>query len=73
MSAVLLLLLSLLAVAVPTVGVGLTIRLFRSRITKPDLVETLVAIAAGLGAAADGGLARFRQICWETAFRTSAS
>lgn len=59
MSAVLLIVLCLLAVAVPAVGVGLTIRLFRSRVTKPDLVETMVAIAAGLGAAVAAGVIGF--------------
>jgi hypothetical protein len=57
---VLALFLSLLAVAVPTVGAILTFRDFRTRVTtKPDPVETVVAIVAGLLAAALAGVIGF--------------
>ena len=56
---VLTLFLSLLAVAVPTVGAILTFRGFHTRVTRPDPVETVVAVVAGLVAAVLAGVIGF--------------
>jgi hypothetical protein len=58
-AAVLPLIVSLLTAVILVVGVILTIHVFHSRRTKPDLGETVVAIAAGLGAAVLAGMIGF--------------